>query len=88
MEAHGGAERHAGDVCLLDADGPEEGGDLVGMALGRVRPGRLVALSRAGKVDGDAAEVLGVGRQLERPAGVVGGRVGDQQQWLALSLQS
>ena len=86
VHAHGGAERHARDVGLLDPDGAEEGGDLVGIALGRVRPGRLVALARAGKVDRDAAEVLGVGRQLERVAGVVGGRVRDQQERLAFSL--
>ena len=86
VDAHRGAERHARDVGPLDPDGAEEGGDLVGVALGRVRPGRLVALARAGKIDRDAAEVLGVGRQLERPAGVVGRRVRDQQQRLALPL--
>ena len=51
VHAHAGAERDARDVGLLDPDGAEEGGDLVGVALGRVRPGRLVALARAGKVD-------------------------------------
>src|ERR671922_1639430 len=70
----------------LDPDGVEEGGDLVGIAIGRVRPGRLVALSRAGKVDRDAAEVLGVGGELERVAGVIRGRVWDQQERLALPL--
>jgi len=49
MEAHGGAERHAGDVGRLDPDRVQEGGDLVGMAVGRVRAGRLVALAGAGK---------------------------------------
>ena len=58
---------------------PRNGGDLVGVALGRVRAGGLVALARAGKIDRDAAEVLGVGRELERIAGVVGGQVRDQQ---------
>jgi hypothetical protein len=60
--------------------------DLVGVAVGRVRPGRLVALARAGKIERDAAELLALGRQLERPAGVVGRRVGDQQERLALPL--
>ena len=59
VDAHGGAERHARDVRLLDPDGVEEGGDLVGMAVGRVWAGRLVALAGAWKVDCDAAEVLG-----------------------------
>jgi hypothetical protein len=83
VDAYGGAERHSRHVRPLDPDGVEEGGDLVGIAIGRVRPGRLVALTRAGKIDGDAAEVLGVGRQLERPADVVGRRVRDQQKRLA-----
>src|SRR6476620_8511543 len=86
VDANGGAERHACDVGSLDPDGAEEGGDLVGLAVGRVRPGRLVALARAGKIEGDASEVLGVGRQLERPAGMVSRGVGDQQEWLALPL--
>jgi hypothetical protein len=77
VDAHGGAEGHARDMGLLDPDGTEEGGDLVGLAVGRVRPGRLVALARAGKIERDAAELLGVGRQLERPAGMVGSRVRD-----------
>ena len=50
VHAHGRAERDAGDVGPLDPDGAEEGGDLIGIALGRVRPRRLVALARAGKV--------------------------------------
>ena len=41
VEAHGGTERHARDVGLIDADRAEEGGDLVGMALGRVGAGGL-----------------------------------------------
>ena len=86
VHGHGGAERDARDVRLLDPDGAEEAGDLVGVALGRVRPGRLVALARAREIDRDAAEVLGVGRQLERVAGVVGGQVRDQQQRLAVAL--
>jgi hypothetical protein len=44
VDAYSGAERHPSDVGLLDPDGAEEGGDLIGMALGRVRAGRLVAL--------------------------------------------
>jgi hypothetical protein len=62
VEAHGGTERHTRDVGLVDADRAEEGGDLVGMTVGRVRARRLVALAGAGKVDGYAGEVLGVGR--------------------------
>jgi hypothetical protein len=60
--------------------------DLIGMAVGRVRRGRLVAVAGAGKVYRDAAEVLGLGRKLERVAGVVRGRVRDQQGRLALPL--
>src|SRR6266536_1244219 len=70
----------------LDPDGAQEGGNLVGVAVGRVRPGRLVALARTGKVDRDAAEALGVRRQLERVAGMVRRRVRDQQKRLALPL--
>src|SRR4051794_26652518 len=86
MHAHGSAERDTGDVGLLDPDGGEERGDLVGVPLGRVRPGRRVALARPRKIERDAAELLGVGRQLERIAGVVCRRVRDEQQWLALTL--
>src|SRR6476619_1309843 len=86
VDANGCPKRHAGDVCVLYPDRTEERGDLVGMAVGRIRTGRLVALTCAGKVDGDAAEMLRVGRQLERPAGVVGRRVRDEQKRLALSL--
>jgi hypothetical protein len=53
-------------VCLLDPDRAEEGRNLVGVAACRVRAGRFVALAGAGEVDGDAAEVLGVCRELER----------------------
>ena len=86
VDAHRPAERHARHVRPFDPDRAQEGGNLVGVAVGRVRPGRLVALARAGKVDRDAAEVLGVRRQLERVAGVVRGRVRDQQERLALPL--
>ena len=41
VDAHGGAERHARDVGLLDPDRAEEGGDLVGMAVGQYGPGGL-----------------------------------------------
>jgi hypothetical protein len=44
-------------------------------------------LARAGKIDRNAAEALGVRRQLERPAGVVRGRVRDQQEGLAVPLR-
>lgn len=74
VRAHGGAERDARDVGLLDPDGAEEGGNLVSIGLGRVRPGGLVALARTGKVERDAAEALGVGRELERIARMVGGQ--------------
>ena len=66
VHSHGGAERDARDVGVLDPDGVEEGGDLVGIARSRVGAGGLVTLTRTGKIDRDAAEVLGVGRQLER----------------------
>jgi hypothetical protein len=62
VHGHAGAERDARDVGGLDPDGAEEAGDLIGVGLGRVRPGRLVALAGAREVDRDAAEVLGVGR--------------------------
>jgi hypothetical protein len=72
----------------LDPDGAEEGGDLVGMAVGRVRAGRLVAFACPGKVDGDAAEVPGIGGQLERPAGVGGRGIEDEQKRLAFPCTS
>src|SRR5262245_59211990 len=86
VNANSGAERHARDVGPLDPDSTKEGGDLVGLDFGRVRPERLIALTSAGKIERDAAEMLGVRRQLERPAGVVGRRVVDQQERLALPL--
>ena len=86
VHAHGRTERDARDVGMLDPDGAEECGDLVGVALGRVGAGWLVAVARARKIDGDAAEMLGVGRQLERKAGVVGGKVRDQQERIAVAL--
>jgi hypothetical protein len=64
---------------LLDPDGAEEGGDLVGIDLGRVGAGGLVAIARARKVECDAAEVLGVGGQLEGIASVIGGQVRDSR---------
>jgi hypothetical protein len=57
VHADCGAEGDARDMRLLDPDGAEERGDLVGVRLGRVRPGGLVALAGAGQVDGDAPEV-------------------------------
>ena len=84
VDAHRAPQRHSRHVGILDADGAEEGGDLVGVVLGRVRPGRLVALARARQVERETAEVLGVGGKLERVAGVVRRRVGDQQQRLTL----
>ena len=75
-----------GDVGVVDPHDVEEGGDLVGIGLGRVGAGRLVAVARAGKIDRDAAEVLGIGRQLERIAGVVGGEVRDEQERIAVAL--
>jgi hypothetical protein len=65
MHGHAGPERDAGDVRALDTDRAQEGGDLIGVDLGRVGPCRLVALAGPGKVDRDAAEVLDVRRQLE-----------------------
>ena len=86
MHAHRGTERDARDMGLLDADGPHEGGDLVGVDLGGVRSGGLVALARAGKIYRDATEVLGVARKLKRVARVVGAQIRDQQQRLSFSL--
>ena len=86
VHGHPGAERDARDVRRLDPDGAQEAGDLVGVGLGRVRARRLVALARAREVDRDAAEVLGVGRELERVARVIGREVGDQQQRIAFTL--
>jgi len=86
VDAYRRPERHARHVRPLDSDGGQEGGNLVGVAVGRVRPGRLVALSRAGKVERDAAEVLGVRGQLEREAGVVRREVGNQYEWLTRPL--
>jgi hypothetical protein len=86
VHAHRRPERHTRDVGPLDTDGAEEGGDLVGIGLGRVWPGRLVALARARKVPRDAAEVLGVRRQLERVARVIGGQVRDHQRRFTLAL--
>jgi len=43
-------------------------------------------MSRKPKVKRDAAEALGVGRQLERIASMIGGQVSDQQERLALPL--
>jgi hypothetical protein len=45
VDADDGAERHARHVGLLDPDRAEEGRDVVGIALGRVGAGRLVALA-------------------------------------------
>jgi hypothetical protein len=74
VHADGGAERNARDVGRLDTDDAEEGGDLIGITLGRVRTGRLVALAGPRKVDCDAAKVPDIGWKLECIARVVGGR--------------
>jgi hypothetical protein len=73
-------------VGTLDTDGMEEGGDQVGVLLGRVRSGRFAALARARQVERDTAEVFGVGGKLERVAGVIRGQVWDQQKRLTLAL--
>jgi hypothetical protein len=86
VDAHGRAKRHTRDMRPLDPDGAEEGGDLVGITIGRVRPCGLVALTRARQIDGDTPEVLGVGGELKRITGGVRGGVGDQQKRLALLL--
>ena len=70
----------------FDPDGPKESGELVGVPLGGIWPGWLVAFARARQVHCDAPEVLGVRRKLEGVAGVVGGEIGDEQQGLALAL--
>lgn len=49
-----------GHVSALDANGAEERGDMVGRTIGRVRPGRLVAVTQSGQIDRDAADVFGV----------------------------
>ena len=88
VDADAGAERHARHVGRFDPDSPEEGRDLVGIALGRIRPCSLVAFTRAGKIYRDTAEMLGIGPQLERVARVVSGQVRDQQERLALPLSA
>ena len=82
VHPHGRPERHPHHVRALDADRGQEAGDLLRVPLGRVRPVRLVALARPWKVKRNAPEMLGVGRQLEGVARVVGGGVGDQQERL------
>ena len=86
VHADCGAKRDACDMCLLNPDRSEEAGDLVGVDFGRVRPGGLVTLPGPRKVESDAAEVLCVGRQLERITSVIGGEVRNQQQRLAIPL--
>jgi hypothetical protein len=64
----------------LDADRLHEAGDIVGEQFGRIGPGRLVGLARAARIERDAGEMLCVVGDLERVAGVVGGKIRDQHQ--------
>jgi hypothetical protein len=82
VDAYGRAEGDTRDMCGLNPDDAKEGGDLICVTLSRVRPRRLVALARAGKIERDTREVLSVGRELKRVAGVVRGGVRDQQERL------
>src|SRR6478672_11993512 len=86
VQTDGRAERNTSHMCAFDADGAQERSDLVCITIGRVRSDRLVALTRAGQIDRDAAEVFGVSRKLERVASVVRRRIWDQQERLPLPL--
>src|SRR6478735_8984771 len=86
VQTNGRAERHTSHMSAFDTDGAQERSDLICIAIGRVRSDRLVALTRAGQIDRDAAEVFGVSRKLKRVAGVVRRRVWDQQERLPVPL--
>jgi hypothetical protein len=78
----GTAQRHAEHVAPVDAQFGHEGGDVVGVLLGRVGALGLVALPRPPQVDRDAGVVLGELGELEGVAGVVGGEIGKEDQRL------
>src|SRR5437016_1477528 len=79
-EAGGCAERQTSDMDTVQPDGGEEGRNVIGKQLGRPDPGRLVAVAGPARVDRDAGELLGVVGDLKGIAGIVGGKVGDQQE--------
>jgi hypothetical protein len=68
------------------ADGLHERGHVVGEQLGGVGALRLAAQPCPAQVNGEAGEVLGVVRDLERITGLVGREIRDEDQRLALAL--
>ena len=70
----------------LDADRLHERGHVVGEQLHRIGAVRLVGLTRSARVERDAGEVLGIVRDLKGVAGVVGGKIGNENERLACSL--
>src|SRR5436305_7684368 len=87
-QVHGdsGSERDARDLGALDANRAKESGELVGISHRGIRAFRLVALAGTWEVHRDAAEMLCVGRQLERVAGMVSRQIRNQQQRIAFAL--
>jgi hypothetical protein len=63
-----------------------EGGDVVGEQFHRIGALRLIRLASTAWIDGDAGKVLGVIGDLEGVAGMVGGKIGNENKRLSRPL--
>jgi hypothetical protein len=66
----------------LDADPLHERGDIIGKQFCRLGPCRLVRLACTAWVEGNAGEELGIVRDLESVASIVGGKVWNEDERL------
>jgi hypothetical protein len=69
-------------TCTLNANRLHEGGDVVGEQFHRIGPLRLIGLTSAARIDGDAGKALGVIANLEGVAGMIGSKIGDENKRL------
>src|ERR1700751_2716013 len=70
----------------LHANRLHEGGDVVGKQFHRIGALRLIGLASAARIEGDASEVLGIIPDLKGIAGMVGGKIGNENERLSRPL--
>ncbi len=71
---------------LRDAERLHEGSNIVGEKLRGIDAFRFVGFASPSEVERDAGKVLGVFRHLKSVTGMIGGQVGNENEWLACSL--
>ena len=74
-------------MCLLNPHGIHESGNIVSKNLGGIDAFGLVRFTCPSKIERNAGKVLlGVLRHLEGIAGMIGGQVWNENEWLTSSL--